>query len=95
MFITWLNLKEYIYEWIFFARHFFEGVFQAMDDDKLQLPFLLHDLGIFFKMSGLPPSQKFGNFTETGNGKEGVHSIWSGSLVEELDLSQSIQNVIL
>ena len=35
-----------------------------MNDDKLQLIFLLHDLGIFFKRTGLPPSQKFSDLTE-------------------------------
>jgi hypothetical protein len=75
---------------IFFEINFFEGAFKAMDDDKLQLPFLLHDLGIFSKRSGLPPSQKFSNLTETGNGKEGVHSIWSASLTEELGLNRDI-----
>ena len=66
-----------------------------MNDDELQLIFLLHDLGIFFKRTGLPPSQKFSNLTESETGKGGAHSIWSASLAEELGMSQDIQNVIL
>jgi CRISPR-associated protein Csm1 len=66
-----------------------------MNDDELQLIFLLHDLGIFFKRTGLPPSQKFSNLTESEIGKGDTHSIWSASLAEELGLSQDIQNVIL
>jgi CRISPR-associated protein Csm1 len=66
-----------------------------MNDDELQLTFLLHDLGIFFKRTGLPPSQKFNNLTEIENNRGGSHSRWSASLAEELGLSQDIQNVIL
>ena len=66
-----------------------------MNDDELQLIFLLHDLGIFFKRTGLLPSQKFSNLAESETGKGGAHSIWSASLAEELGLSQDIQNVIL
>jgi hypothetical protein len=78
----------------FFARNFFEGAFKAMDDE-LQLPFLLYNIDIFFKMSCFPPSQKFSNFTEAGNGKECVHSIRSGSLAEKSGLNSNIQNVLL
>jgi hypothetical protein len=78
---------------IFFER--FLKAFKAMDDDKIQLSFLLHDLVIFFKRSGLLPSQKSSNLTGTGNGKEGMHFIWSASLAEELGLNLDLQNVIL
>ncbi|MDR7666750.1 type III-A CRISPR-associated protein Cas10/Csm1, partial [Methanosarcina sp. Z-7115] len=66
-----------------------------MNDDELQLIFLLHDLGIFFKRTGLPHSQKFSNSTESETGKGSLHSRWSASLAEKLGLSQDIQNVIL
>jgi CRISPR-associated protein Csm1 len=66
-----------------------------MNDDELQLTFLLHDLGIFFMRTGLPPSTKFNNLTESEIGKGGAHSIWSASLAEVLGLSQDMQNVIL
>lgn len=66
-----------------------------MNDDELQLIFLLHDLGIFFKRTGLPPSQKFSNLAEIETDKGDVHTRWSASLAEELGLSQDIQNVIL
>ncbi len=66
-----------------------------MNDDELQLIFLLHDLGIFFKRTGLPPSEKFSNLTENEIGNGGSHSIWSASFAEELGLSQDIQNIIL
>lgn len=66
-----------------------------MNDDELQLIFLLHELGILFKRTGLPPTQKLSNLTESETGKGGSYAIWSASLAEELGLSQDIQNVIL
>lgn len=66
-----------------------------MNDDELQLIFLLHDLGIFFKKTGLSPSQKYCNLTENETGKGDDYSRWSASIAEELDLSQDIQNIIL
>ncbi len=75
--------------------NFLRGQSQYMNDDELQLTFLLSDLGIFFKRTGLPPSQKFSDLPKGGTGVIGAHPIWGASIAEELGLSQDIQNVIL
>lgn len=64
-----------------------------MNYNELENIFLLHELGMFYQITGQSPLDKYKNLSQSELGC--THSKWSATLADELGLSEQVQDVIL